>query len=114
VKAIIDNNLPVTVLKRIRTIVPDADVDHLADLGLQDLTDAQLRRRWQRREIAWITRDEDFWHDAPMQWAVIWVSCHNPRLAFLRDNVAPTIAQRLRLLRPGDRLLITEDLVSVF
>ena len=76
-KAVIDNNLPVTIRERIQEIRPDADVVHIADLGLQDQKDSELRRRWQHEEIVWVTRDEDFWSDAPAKWAVVWVSCHN-------------------------------------
>ena len=100
--------------ERIQEMRPDADVVHIAHLGLQDQKDSQLRHRWQHDEIVWVTRDEDFWSDAPAKWAVIWVSCHNPKLAFLRDKVAPAIAQYLETLKPGTRLLITKDFASVF
>jgi predicted nuclease of predicted toxin-antitoxin system len=100
--------------ERIKEIAPDADVVHLSDLGLQDQKDSQLRRRWQREAIIWITRDEDFWSDAPAKWAVVWVSCHNPKLAFLRDRVAPAIAKRLSTIESGARLMVTADFVSAF
>ncbi len=110
-KAIIDNNLPATIGRRVREIKPGADIVHLIELGLQDRKDQELREHWRDDPIIWISRDEDFWLDSPQQWAVVWVSCHNPRLAFLRDKVAPAIATHLDALRPGVRLLITEDIV---
>ena len=112
-RAIIDNNLPLTLGLRIRDLVPDADVAHVAELGLQDESDQQLRVRWRQDTIAWISRDEDFWLDAPEQWAVVWISCHNPRLAFLRDRIAPVIADHLPRLKSSDRLLVTEDFASL-
>jgi hypothetical protein len=44
---------------------------------------------------------------------VVWINCHNPRLAFLRDRVAPAIASRIPDLDPGSRLLVTEEMVSL-
>lgn len=112
-KAILDNNLPVTIRERVLVLVPDADIVHLRDLGLQDQTDDVLRLRWANEPIARITRDEDFWANAPAKRCVIWVSCHNPKLSFLLDRVAPAIARSLKSLKPGMRLLVTEDFLSV-
>jgi predicted nuclease of predicted toxin-antitoxin system len=108
-KCIVDNNLPVTLVRCIRCTWPEADIDHIHDLGLHDCCDDGLRQRWQTDPIIWITRDEDFWLRRPDMWAVIWIACHNPSLAFLRDHIAPTIATVLPTLRPGTRVMITED-----
>ena len=112
-KAIVDNNLPVTLCRKIREIAPGAEIAHIIDLKLQDRNDHELRERFQHEPVVWITRDEDFWIDAPQQWAIIWVSCHNPRLSFLREAVAPVIARYLPTLKSGCRLLITEDFASL-
>ncbi|OGV66931.1 MAG: hypothetical protein A3K19_03670 [Lentisphaerae bacterium RIFOXYB12_FULL_65_16] len=111
--ALVDNNLPLSLARRMREIQDRVEVKHLVELGLQNRTDASLRRRWRHEGIIWITRDEDFWLDAPESWAVVWVHCHNPRLSFLRDVVAPAVAARLPALTPGARLLVTEQMVSL-
>ena len=112
-RAIIDNNLPLVLAQRLRAAQNQVTVEHVVELGLQACSDTELRRRWEQDEIIWITRDEDFWLAAPSSWAVVWISCHNPRLAFLRDVLGPTVAEHLPRLTPGMRLLVTEDWVSV-
>ena len=111
--AIVDNNLPLSLARRMGESQREVEVKHVVELGVQDETDDDLRRRWQDQAVIWITRDEDVWLDAPERWAVVWVSCHNPRLAFLRDAVAPAIAARLADLAPGARLLVTENLIAL-
>ena len=111
--AIVDNNLPLSMARRMGQLQNRVAVSHLVDLGLQDLTDQSLRRHWRHDDVIWITRDEDFWLDAPKTWAVVWVRCHNPRLAFLRDEVAPAIAARLPDLTSGARFLVTEELLTL-
>ena len=111
--AIIDNNLPLTLARRLRELQAACEVRHLVELGLQDQSDDNLRQRWRRDTVIWITRDEDFWLDAPGLWAVVWINCHNPRLQFLRGEVAVAVAARLPTLAPGARLLVTEQLVTL-
>ena len=111
--AIVDNNLPLSLARRLGQLQTQVAVQHLVDLSLQNQTDQNLRRRWDKGQVIWITRDEDFWLDAPESWAVVWVQCHNPRLSFLRDVVAPAVAGRLAMLTPGARLLVTEQMVSL-
>jgi hypothetical protein len=65
-------------------------------------------------EIAWVTRDEDFWLDAPPKWCVIWVNCHNPRLSFINGPIALAIGRALPEARPGSRLMISEEVVGFF
>ncbi len=108
-KCVVDNNLPVTLVRHIRSARPDFDITHVHDLGLQDSSDDRLRQNWRSDSIVWITRDEDFWFQRPEAWAVIWVACHNPTLAFLRDHIAPTVAAILPTMRSGIRVMITED-----
>ena len=110
--AIVDNNLPLSLARRLGESQRAVTVKHVVELGVQDHPDDGLRRRWQFEPVIWITRDEDFWLEAPESWAVVWVSCHNPRLSFLRDVVAPAVAGRLAELTPGARLLVTETLIS--
>lgn len=111
--AVVDNNLPLTLARRLRELQAGVEVKHLVELGLQNQSDDSLRQRWRRDAVIWITRDEDFWLDAPELWAVIWVNCHNPRLQFLRGAVAVAVASRLSTLPPGARLLVTEQLASL-
>jgi len=111
--AVVDNNMPLSLARRMRDLQSLIPVMHIVELGLQDRSDDSLRRHWRQDEVIWVTRDEDFWLDAPASWAVVWVHCHNPRLSFLREVVAPAIAARLAELRPSARLLVTEQLVSL-
>jgi len=111
--AIVDNNLPLSMARRLGELQNHVEVTHVVDLGVQDESDESLRKRWRHENIVWLTRDEDFWLDAPEPWAVVWIHCHNPRLSFLRDVVAPAIAGRLPELAAGSRLLVTEELVSL-
>jgi predicted nuclease of predicted toxin-antitoxin system len=110
--ALVDNNLPITLVKRIRVDIPDFAIDHIYDLGLASCSDSAIRRRFADEEIIWITRDEDFWLDCPARWSVVWLALHNPTLAFLRDSVAPALVKRLPSIRPGQRVLITEDSIA--
>ena len=96
----------------LRSVLPDVEVHHLSDLGASNWDDDVIRARWAEEFIVWVTRDEDFWMDAPSQWAVVWVNCHNPRLAFLKTSIAPLIATGVSSLRPGSRLLISEDMAA--
>jgi predicted nuclease of predicted toxin-antitoxin system len=111
--AVVDNNLPLSLARRLAGLQSSIEVQHLVDLGLQHQSDESLRRRWRHDAIVWISRDEDFWLGSPKRWAVVWINCHNPRLAFLRDQVAPAIASRIPDLTPGSRLLVTEEMVSL-
>ena len=63
--AIVDNNLPLSLARRMGELQDRVEVQHLVDLGLQDRTDESLRRRWRHEAVVWITRDEDFWLEAP-------------------------------------------------
>lgn len=112
-KAIVDNNLPLSLARRLSASQRAVEVNHVVDLGVQDRSDEDLRRKWRNHAVIWITRDEDFWLDAPERWAIVWVNCHNPRLAFLRDVVAPAIAGWLAELDPGARLLVTESVIAL-
>ena len=94
----------------LRTMLPGVEVMHLSELGASDWDDGMIRKRWAEEFIVWVTRDEDFWLDSPAQWAVVWVDCHNPRLAFLKTSVASLIAGSVSSLRPGSRLLVSEDM----
>jgi len=111
-RVILDNNLPRRMAKSLQGLAPGCDVCHLSDLECR-LRDGEIRRRLGGESIVWITRDEDFWLDAPASWAIVWVACHNPRLAFLRESLAPAIARHLPDLVPGSRLLATEDVVTL-
>ena len=111
-KLLIDNNLPVSLAIRLRKTAAGHDVQHIYDLGLQAHSDTQLMARWHHDNIIWVSRDEDFWLTAPANWAIVWVACHNPRLSFLRDTVAPLIAANLTRLTPGARLVITEGMAT--
>ena len=111
--AVVDNNLPLSLARRLAELQKAVEVRHLVDLGLQHQSDEKLRRHWQNDEVIWVPRDEDFWLGSPKGWAVVWVNCHNPRLVFLRDRVAPAIASRIPDLTPGCRLLVTEEIVSL-
>jgi predicted nuclease of predicted toxin-antitoxin system len=93
-------------------MLPDVEVHHLSDLGASNLDDDMIRARWTEEFIVWVTRDEDFWLDAPSSWAIVWVNCHNPRLAFLKASIAPLIATGVPSLRSGSRLLISEDMAT--
>ena len=110
---ILDNNLPWRMAKALQAMLPDCRVAHLSDLGMSDCDDGEIRRRLAAEPVIWITRDEDFWLDAPANWAIVWVACHNPRLAFLREALAPAIARHVPHLQPGSRLLATEDVVTL-
>ncbi len=112
-KAIVDNNLPLSLARQMGGSQHAVEVSHVVDLGVQDEPDAELHRRWCHEAVIWVTRDEDFWLDAPEGWAVVWINCHNPRLAFLRDVVGPAIAGRLAGLTPGARLLVTETVIGL-
>ena len=94
----------------IRSSLPGIEVAHLSELDASNWDDGALRKRWADEFIVWVTRDEDFWMDAPSQWAVVWVDCHNPRLTFLKTSVASLIAGNVSSLRPGSPLLISEDM----
>ncbi len=98
--------------KAIRRLVPDQEVIHIVELGLQDLPDVDLCKRWKNEFTVWITRYEDFWISAPDSWAIVWVSCHNPKLAFLNHSVSRVIAENLIEMKPTLRFLITEDLAT--
>jgi predicted nuclease of predicted toxin-antitoxin system len=109
-RVILDNNLPCRMASVLRSSLPDVEVAHLNELGASDWSDDALRKRWASEFVVWVTRDEDFWMDSPTQWAIVWVNCHNPRLTFLTTSVAPLIAGSVSNLRPGSRLLISEDM----
>ena len=109
--AIVDNNLPISLTRWMDADQDEVAVRHVVDLGLQDETDDALRSRWHNDSIIWVTRDQDFWLNSPDRWAVVWIDCHNPRLAFLRDTVAPAVAGWLPQLKPGARLRVTESLI---
>lgn len=109
--AIVDNNLSVSLARRMGADQSQVDVRHVVDSGLQHATDDALRSRWRSDNIVWVTRDQDFRLDAPDPWAVVWIDCHNPRLAFLRDVVAPAVAGWLPQLRRGARLRVTESMI---
>lgn len=108
-RAIVDSNLPVTLVKRVRTLNANVAIEHIRDSGMADASDGLIRRKWAEESLIWITRDEDFWIECPSKWAVVWISLHNPSLAFLRDVVAPAMAAALDGLKPGSRLLVGED-----
>ena len=110
---ILDNNLPWRMAKAIQVLAPSVKVEHLSALGMSDCDDGEIRRRLATEPVIWITRDEDFWLEAPASWAIVWVSCHNPRLSFLRQALAPAIGARIPHLRPGSRLLVSEDVVTL-
>ena len=76
--AIVDNNLPISLTRWMDADQDEVAVRHVVDLGLQDETDDALRSRWHNDSIIWVTRDQDFWLDAPDPWAVVWIDCHNP------------------------------------
>jgi hypothetical protein len=59
--AIFDNNLPLSLARQMGQLQTGVAVSHIVELGLQDRSDASLRRRWKHDEVIWITRDEDFW-----------------------------------------------------
>ena len=111
--AVVDNNLPLSLVRRLAERQGSVEVRHLVDLRLQHRSDESLRRHWRHEAIVWISRDKDFCLESPKGWAVVWVNCHNPRLAFLRGRVAPAIASRIPELGPGSRLLVTEEVVSL-
>lgn len=109
-RVILDNNLPWRMVSVLRSSLSGIEVAHLSDLGVSDWDDGMIRKRWAGEFIVWVTRDVDFWMDAPSQWAIVWVNCHNPRLAFLKTSVASLIAAGMSSLRTGSRLLISEDM----
>ncbi len=110
---VVDNNLPWRMARMIESCLPSHTVRHLSELGMSDLSDAEIRRRMGIHFVVRITRDEDFWLDAPTNWAIVWVDCHNPPLTFLRTTLAPAIAKHIPGLVPGTRLWVTEDMLSV-
>jgi len=110
VRIILDNNLPWRMAPVLRSSLPDIEVAHVSEMGTSNWDDNMIRKRWAEEFVVWISRDEDFWMDAPSRWAIVWVNCHNPRLAFLKTSVASLIAGRVPSLRPGSRLLISEDI----
>jgi predicted nuclease of predicted toxin-antitoxin system len=110
-RAIVDNNLPLTMTRQARELAPGVDVKHVSELGLAEASDDFLRKKFSGDHVIWISRDEDFWLASPESWSVIWISLHNPKLAFLRDTIAPILAGQLPNLKPGERLLINEDSV---
>jgi predicted nuclease of predicted toxin-antitoxin system len=110
---ILDNCLPWRMAKVLQALAPSMKVFHLTDLRMSECNDDEIKRRLASESVIWITRDEEFWSQAPPLWAVVWVDCHNPRLSFLRESLAPAIALHLPNLKPGSRLLATEDLVTV-
>ena len=112
-KIILDNNLPQRMAMAFQALLPDFAIVHIGDLGMADCTDGEIRIRLGLESVIWITRDEDFWLDTPANWAIVWVACHNPRLAFLRESMAPAIALHVPNLQPGSRLLATEDVVTM-
>lgn len=59
-RAIIDNNLPVTLAERIAEIDSALTIEHVVNLGVQHLPDAALKRLFHDGDTVWITRDEDF------------------------------------------------------
>lgn len=109
--ALVDNNLPLTMTRKIRELDKSLDIKHISELGLGNASDDFLRNRFSSEHIIWISRDEDFWLKCPQNWSVIWVSLHNPRLAFLRDTIAPLLARNIPLMKPGQRLLVSEDTI---
>lgn len=113
-KIIVDNNLPLVFTRRLRENHPDVDISHVSDFGAEDWSDQQFRQKWRGTFIVWISRDEDFWIDSPPEWAVIWVSCHNPKLAYLRDVIASAVNERLTDMSPGKRLMISEQIISYY
>ena len=64
----------------------EEDVRYVVDLAVQHGTDDVLRARWRTDSIVWVTRDQDSKLDAPAPWVVVWIDCHNPRLAFCRQS----------------------------
>jgi len=110
---ILDNNLPWRMVKSLQAVLPDCRVLHVSDMGMSSCEDKEIKRRLAAEPVVWITRDEDFWLDAPVGWAVVWVDCHNPRLVFLRESLVPAIAQHIPSLGRGSRLWVTEDMVSL-
>ena len=109
-RVILDNNLPWRMASVLRSSLPGIEVAHLSELGASDWDDDMIRKRWAEEFVVWVTRDEDFWIDAPSQWAIVWVNCHNPKLTFLKTSLAPLIAAGVSSLRSGSRLLISEDM----
>jgi len=108
---ILDNNLPWRMAKTLQTLLPSSKVAHLSDLRMSNCDDREIRRRLASEFVVWVSRDAEFWLDAPPNWAIVWVDCHNPRLAFLRESLAPAIAPHVPHLQPGSRLWVTEDVV---
>ncbi|MGA1194672.1 MAG: DUF5615 family PIN-like protein [Kiritimatiellia bacterium] len=108
-RAIVDNNLPVTMVRRIREMNSSISLQHLSEIGLADAADDFLRKYFVGEEIVWISRDEDFWINSPNHWSVVWISLHNPKLQYLTDVIAPTLVKLLAGICPAERVLISED-----
>ncbi len=111
-RVVLDNNLPRSLAYQLQRVGFDAV--HVIELGLAHATDAIVRHHFAEESVIFLSRDDDFWRNAPHDWVVVWLALHNPPLAYLRGPVARTLTELLPRLRPGQRVLFAIDQVRVF
>jgi len=111
-KVVIDNNLPWSLARILRQ--RSLDAVHVVDLGLANASDQKLREYFATQEVILLSRDDDFWRNAPSKWTVVWIALHNPTLTQLKGPVTGVLMQVIPKLRPGQRVLFAADQVRIF
>jgi predicted nuclease of predicted toxin-antitoxin system len=84
------------------------DAVALRDLGLRDATDREIFLAARREAVIVMTKDADFINlleelGSPPQ--VIWITCGNTSNARLRQILAVTLPQAIKLLESGEQMV---------
>ena len=102
---LVDAQLPPALARRLESLGHAAE--HVADLGLSQATDSEVRKHAAKTDATIITKDEDFavhrvLHEGP---SVVWVRIGNSRRAALLERFETELSTIVAALERGETIV---------
>jgi predicted nuclease of predicted toxin-antitoxin system len=102
---LVDAQLPPALARRIQSLGHHAE--HVADCGLSQATDAEIRTQAEKTGAAIVTKDEDFavhrlLHEGP---SIVWVRIGNTRRAALLARFDTELTNIVAALERGETIV---------